>query len=92
MALVMLQNCEMPNSTESNGLKRIFANKGNCEKKFGAPLLPQVVLTSSIKPILRSITVNHIFMKFFVLQAGDRSLANVSACFLFVLSFCCERN
>ena len=44
---------------ESNGVKRIFANKRNWGEIFGAPvfLLPQVVLTSSINPIPSSISL-----------------------------------
>ena len=37
MPFVMSQNCEcrVENSTESNELNRIFANKGNRGKRFG---------------------------------------------------------
>ena len=37
MPFVMSQNCEcrVDNGTESNELNRIFANKGNCGKRFG---------------------------------------------------------
>ena len=37
---VMSQNCkiQVANGAELNGLKRIFANKGNCGKRFGAPI------------------------------------------------------
>ena len=46
------------NGTESNGLKRIFVNKENCGKSFGAPLY-QVVLMFSIKPISSSISLSY---------------------------------
>ena len=40
MPFVMSENCKMQDCSEkeSNGLKRIFANKENGEKKFQAPL------------------------------------------------------
>ena len=43
--------------TESNGLNRIFANKGNVGKVWGTSLLPQVALISPTKPISSSISL-----------------------------------
>ena len=33
-----IAKCRVATGTESNGLNRIFTNKWNCEKTFGAPL------------------------------------------------------
>ena len=38
-----LQNAGLP-MVRSQSIKSIFANKGNTETKFGAPLLPKVAL------------------------------------------------
>ena len=61
-----IAKCRFANGTQSNGLNRIFANKGNYAKEFGATFsLPQAVLISSIKPISSSISIIILHAAFF---------------------------
>ena len=53
-------NCRVVNDAGSNGLKPIFANKSNCGKKvWGAAVLLQTVLISSIKSISISLSLSY---------------------------------